>query len=329
MSLDKTKEVSAKKNEDNGNQIEPVVLKKISDFLDLFYSDLLMAERDRKLTAVTYRISAEGFLLWCCENKLKIRNIKSKDLIHYSVWRKTNGISEITLAKDLSALRALGEFLVREHYWSENYAEVLDRPKAARPIPAVLTQEEVECILESIDTSTDVGKRDRALFELIYSCGLRISECCDLKIVNLHMDECFVLVNGKGGKERVVPFGKPAHDVLSVYLNEVRPKFVGLRVVSEVFVNYRGEGISRKGIWKNFKAIRERCGLNAKVHTLRHSFATHLLEGGADLRSVQELLGHADLTTTQIYTHVSDRQLEDAHKEYFPGHKNATVQEGD
>lgn len=295
----------------------------IDAFLDQFYADLLMAERNRQLTAMTYRISAEIFLLWCQDRKIKLSDITSKDLIYYSVWRKTQGISEITLAKDLSALRALGEFLVREKYWTENHALILDRPKAARTLPAVLTQNEIEHLLASIDTSTPLGVRDKAIFEVIYSCGLRISEACSLKIVNLHMHESFILVKGKGGKERVIPFGKEARDILEEYLNNVRPSLVKTKVVPEVFVNYRGEPISRKGVWKKFKQIQTVTGIDCKVHTLRHSFATHLLEGGADLISVQELLGHSDLATTQIYTHVTDRQLEDAHHEYFPGHKNA------
>lgn len=295
----------------------------IDAFLDQFYADLLMAERNRQLTAITYRISAEIFLLWCQDRKIKLADITSKDLIYYSVWRKTQGISEVTLAKDLSALRALGEFLIRENYWTENHALILERPKGAKTLPAVLTQNEIEHLLASIDTSEPLGIRDKAIFELIYSCGLRISEACSLKIVNLHMHEAFVLVKGKGGKERVIPFGKEAKEILEEYLSNVRPGLVKAKVVPEVFVNYRGEPISRKGVWKKFKQIQALTGIDCKVHTLRHSFATHLLEGGADLISVQELLGHSDLATTQIYTHVTDRQLEDAHHKYFPGHKNA------
>ncbi|WP_318661672.1 tyrosine recombinase [Treponema sp.] len=295
----------------------------IEEFLDQFYSDLLMAERDRPLTALTYRTSCEQFLLWCQNQKKKLAQITVRDLIYYSVWRKTQGISEITLAKDLSAIRALGEFLVREKIWTENHALVLDRPKSPRPLPAVLSLQEIERLLESIDTSTPLGLRDRAIFELIYSCGLRISECCSLKVINVHLDEDFILVKGKGGKERIIPFGKKAHDLLVEYFNNVRPDLVRQKIVQEVFVNYRGEPITRKGVWKKFKKILAVTGFDCKVHTLRHSFATHLLEGGADLMSVQELLGHADLSTTQIYTHVSDRQLEEAHHKYFPAHKNA------
>ena len=181
----------------------------------------------------------------------------------------------------------------------------------------MLSIEQIDALLDSIDKSTLSGKRDDALFELVYSCGLRISEVCTLKAANVHLEERLILVHGKGDKERLVPFGERAYEKILVYLNEVRPELVKGRAVAELFVNYRGEPISRKGVWKRFQELEALSGVEAKVHTLRHSFATHLLAGGADLRSVQELLGHSDLSTTTIYTHVTDNQLEDAHEKYF------------
>ena len=139
-------------------------------------------------------------------------------------------------------------------------------------------------------------------------------------VQNLHLNENIILVRGKGDKERIVPFGEEAKVKLLRYINEARPILTKNRIVAQLFVNYKGEPISRKGVWKKFKEIEAISGIDAKVHTLRHSFATHLLAGGADLRSVQELLGHSDLSTTQIYTHVEDKQLENQHKKYFPGH---------
>lgn len=159
------------------------------------------------------------------------------------------------------------------------------------------------------------------MYEVIYSCGLRISEACSLLIANVHFDENLILVRGKGNKERLVPFGEDAAFWLKKWIFEIRPGFVGSRIIPEVFVNSKGNPISRKGIWKNFKTMGKKTGIEAKVHTLRHSFATHLLSGGADLRSVQELLGHSDLSTTQIYTHIDDSRLEESHRDFFPGHK--------
>ncbi|MFA6856277.1 MAG: tyrosine recombinase [Treponema sp.] len=285
-----------------------------------FYDDLLLVERHSRLTAETYRLSVNGFLDWCVDKKMKLRDVNVQFLLYYLVWRKTKGCSELTLAKDISALRSFGSYLERIGMWNENYALLLDRPKSTRPLPRVLTVNQVEKLLSVIDTSEPLGVRDAALFELIYSCGLRISEAAGLLIQNVHLNEQIILVCGKGDKERIVPFGVQAKEKLISYLQNVRPKLVRKRAVAEVFVNYKGEPLSRKGIWKRFQSYEALSGVHSKVHTLRHSFATHLLAGGADLRSVQELLGHADLSTTQIYTHVDDEQLRKNHEKYFPGH---------
>ncbi len=287
--------------------------------LEQFYADLILVERDSEQTAQTYKISAQEFLEWLAAERIKLRDVSAQNLVYFLMKRKTDGNAELTLAKDISALRALGSYLVRKNYWEENYALMLDRPKAGRHLPKVLSVEQTDRLLSAIDTSTPLGVRDDALFELIYSCGLRISEACGLKVANVHFDEHLILVHGKGDKERLVPFGEAAAQKLLKYMNEVRPDLVKGRNISEVFVNYKGEPISRKGVWKRFQEMEALSGVQSKVHTLRHSFATHLLAGGADLRSVQELLGHSDLSTTTIYTHVTDRQLEDAHKKYFEG----------
>ena len=290
--------------------------------LEQFYADLILVERDSEQTAQTYKISAQEFLEWLAGEHIKLRDVTAQNLVYFLMKRKTDGNAELTLAKDISALRALGSYLVRKNYWAENYALMLDRPKAGRHLPKVLSVEQTDKLLSSIDVSTPLGVRDDALFELIYSCGLRISEACGLKVANVHFDERLILVHGKGDKERLVPFGEIAAKKLTKYMNEVRPGLVKGRNISEVFVNYKGEPISRKGVWKRFQEMEALSGVQSKVHTLRHSFATHLLAGGADLRSVQELLGHSDLSTTTIYTHVTDRQLEDAHKKYFEGKNN-------
>ena len=289
----------------------------IEILLNQFYTDWLLVKRDSEQTAITYNISAEEFLNWLVTEHIKLKDVSVQNLLYYIIKRKEDGCSELTIAKDISGLRALGDYLERKGMWSENPAMELDKPKAARNLPKVLSIEQVDSLLDSIDKTSLSGKRDDALFELVYSCGLRISEVCTLKLANLHLEERLILVHGKGDKERLVPFGDRAYEKILVYLNEVRPELVKGRNVAEVFVNYRGEPISRKGVWKRFKELEALSGVEAKVHTLRHSFATHLLQGGADLRSVQELLGHSDLSTTTIYTHVTDKQLEEAHEKYF------------
>lgn len=292
----------------------------IDGLLNQFYSDLILVKRSSVQTALTYKLSSQEFLNWLVTERIKLKDVTVQNLMYYFLKRKTDGCSEITLAKDISGVRALGDYLVRKNYWTENIALLLDRPKAAHNLPKVLSPEQVDALLSGIDTTTLCGKRDEALFELIYSCGLRISEACDLKIINVHMDERLILVHGKGDKERIVPFGDRAAEKLEKYIKDVRPELVKGRNVPELFVNYQGKGISRKGVWKRFQELEKMSGVEAKVHTLRHSFATHLLSGGADLRSVQELLGHSDLATTQIYTHVTAEELEVTHDKYFRNH---------
>lgn len=295
----------------------------INTFLQQFYTDLRLKVRDSEETAQTYRTSAKLFLEWLSAQETKLAEVSVQTLIYYLLYRKTSDkINEMTLAKDISALRALGDYLVRENRWEENYALQLEKPKAPRNIPRYLTVEEIDSLLSAIDTRTPLGKRDDALYELVYSCGLRISEVCGLLVENLHLKERIIIVHGKGDKERIVPFGTRASEKLQLYLDEVRPVLCGTKQTKEIFVNYKGDAISRKGVWKRFQELEALSGVHAKVHTLRHSFATHLLQGGADLRSVQELLGHADLATTTIYTHVDDGQLKNAHSQYFPGHKD-------
>ena len=284
-------------------------------------------ERLSKESAETYRYEAEIFLHWLQKNKIKLVDVTVQNLVYFLAWRKTTDHAPLTLSKDISSLRAFGSYVERMGIWPENLALLIERPKASRALPRVLSVQQVEKILSAIDDSTKVGKRDSALFELIYSCGLRISEACGLLMENLHLNEHLVLVHGKGDKERIVPFGETAKEKLEKYLFEARPELVGSKIVPEVFVNCRGEPISRKGVWKRFKELNILAGVDAKVHTLRHSFATHLLAGGADLRSVQELLGHSDLATTQIYTHVDDKELSSYHQKYFPGHHKESTEE--
>ena len=293
-----------------------------ASLLKEFSDDLIFVEGSAILSAETYCLCIKDFLFWLNDNGIQLEHVTEKDLFFFIRWRHTQGILELTLAKEVSALRAFGKFLKHKGVWGRNICLELDRPAVARNLPRVLTVEQVDSLLASIDTEKPLGIRDRALYELIYSCGLRISEACSLLITNVHFDEKIIMVCGKGDKERFVPFGEDARKWLYKWIYETRPKIVKSDSVSEVFVNSRGKPISRKGVWKNFQTMEAKSGVNAKVHTLRHSFATHLLAGGADLRSVQELLGHADLSTTQIYTHIDNEQLREYHRGYFPGHKN-------
>lgn len=257
------------------------------------------------------------FVAWCEESGTAMETATTRDCIRFILDRSASGVTGKTAAKDIAALRSFFRYLMIERLRNDNPAALLESPVREKSLPVVLTTDQIELFLSSISLVKPVGIRDRALFELIYSCGLRVSEAVTLCLDDIFYDEQMILVRGKGGKERFVPFGSKAREWLSVYLADARPLLVKNRPTRAVFVNYRGQRITRKGIWKRFNEICIQSGITAKIHTLRHSFATHLLSGGADLRSVQELLGHSDVSTTQVYTHVEESALHEYHREVF------------
>ncbi len=294
------------------------------NLLHSYYSDLILINGMSELSAQTYCLVIKDFFFFLSISEISLRDVTLQDLINFVIYRKEKGIDEVTIAKDISSLRSFGFFLTRNGIWVENIACELEKPRINRKIPKVLSIEEVDGLLSVIDISTPLGIRDRALYELIYSCGLRISEVSGLLLANVHFDEQIIIVRGKGNKERMVPFGADAEFWLKRWIYEVRPGITNGRDVPQVFLNARGNPLSRKGIWKNFQILEQKSGIESKVHTLRHSFATHLLAGGADLRSVQVLLGHSDLSTTTIYTQINDEELQNYHRGYFPGHKDGS-----
>ncbi len=225
----------------------------------------------------------------------------------------------------MSGFRGFFKFLRLEGLRADDPTELLESPKQERNLPDVIRKDDVNLMLGTIDLSTPGGLRDRALFELIYSCGLRISEAASLNFDSLYLSERFIRVMGKRRKERMLPFGEEALTWLRRYLDEGRPSLEHGKRSDRVFLNRAGRGISRKGVWKRFSELRLASGVDGKVHSLRHSFATHLLAGGADLRTVQELLGHADISTTQIYTHVDADDLAIVHEACFPRSKSGNV----
>jgi integrase/recombinase XerD len=222
-------------------------------------------------------------------------------------------------ARLLSALKGFHRFLYRERELGTLGVESLAAPKIARKIPYVLTPEEVERLLDQPDESV-LGMRDRALLEVDYSTGMRVSELCGLKLEHIDRERRFIRVRGKGNKERIVPYGRSAERALGQYLEAARPSLLKRRVSSAVFLNYAGGALSRVSFWKLLRRYARQAGLSESIspHTLRHSFATHLLEGGADLRVVQELLGHSSITTTQIYTKLDMDYLLEVHRTFHP-----------
>lgn len=283
------------------------------------YSDYLTAElRLSPSTVAVYVLEARLFLSYALEQQLELESTNVGNLIEYLVHRQLEGISKKTAAKAVSALRAFFTFAQRQRLIPDNPSVHLELPRSSRRIPEVYTVEQVEAILKAIDTSTAAGIRDRCLFELIYSCGLRVSETVSLTLERIYLQASMLRVVGKGSKERLVPVGEQALHWMRRYLEEGRPALLKGKKERALFINRSGKRLSRKGMWKRFKEILARAGVEGKIHTLRHSFATHLLQGGADLRAVQALLGHADIGTTQIYTHVDESQLHRQHRHYHP-----------
>lgn len=309
-----------------------------SHLLKDYEAHLLVTLRLSRQTVETYGREIYLLLSWVEMRGLQPETLDAGELNSYLVFRQelacehsaagkeagapagapagTPGLR--TMAKIQSACRSFFRFLVLEGIRPDNPGLMLEKPKVPRPLPDVFSLEEVENLLGVIDTRNPLGLRDRALFELIYSCGLRISEASELRLTALYFDEGLIRVTGKGDKERLVPLGDQGEYWLKNYLRDARPVLSRTGVSDRVFLGRRGKGLSRKGVWKRFHQWSAAAGQDGKVHTLRHSFATHLLKGGADLRMVQELLGHTDISTTQIYTHLSREDLGQSHRQFHP-----------
>ncbi len=248
----------------------------------------------------------------------------SADVTDWLYSLSENDYLASSLARKLTALRMFARFLVRERLREDDFTELISAPKLVRPLPGSLTPDEVTQLMEAPDPRTPHGLRDRAFLELFYSSGLRVSELCSLTLQQVDLEQGFLRVYGKGSKERVVPVGSKAVEALVGYLETGRPGLVTAKTGSHLFISERGTVISRKTIWYLIKKHARTAGIEkpVKPHLLRHSFATHLLAGGADLRAIQELLGHANISTTQIYTAVEGSRLVHEHAEFHPRNRN-------
>jgi len=293
---------------------------KNSELLARFCSRLVAIERLALLTKECYRLEIKCFLEYLESRKITLSQTDATFLTEYLVMRgNADKIKPRSIAKAISALRSFYRFAIDERLVESNPADVLESPKRKLNIPEVMDSKTIEDLLNVIDTSKPQGCRDRCLFELIYSAGLRVSEAVGLNIKDVDIDGGFAKVRGKGNKERIVLFGKEAAEKLKQYLQFARPELAGkINKTHALFIGRNGTRLSRKGVWKNYAKFACLAGTSSHIHTLRHSFATSLLAGGADLRTVQELLGHADLGTTQIYTHVDTAILRANHHRYLP-----------
>lgn len=241
-------------------------------------------------------------------------------LREFIYFLKDLGLAATTIRRQISALRTYFKFLVGEGIAARDPSERIESPKRWRALPTVLTVAEIDKLLAAPNTDEPLAIRDRALLEFAYATGARVSELVALKLQDISFEDRIVRVFGKGAKERLIPFGRSALGAVSMYAHEIRPTLDRGKGRGVLFLNARGTPLSRVGAWGVIKATARRAGISKRVtpHTLRHTFATHLLEGGADLRAVQEMLGHADLATTQLYTHVDRDYLRTVHKSYHP-----------
>ncbi len=269
-------------------------------------------------TRKAYRQDLFRYLGWLQKAKKNILHIKHDGLMRFFISIRKD-LSVPSIARLMVTVRMFYRFLVAESYCKEEPTVNLESPRLARYLPVVLYQDEVELLLNQAGANRRNGTRDRAMIELLYSTGMRVSELVNLTMERIDLKKAYIRCIGKRNRERIVPFGERAGDLLQRYVYTVRKKQKNNQ--SDIlFPNTSGGKISRSTIWKRVRAYARQAGIKKEIgpHTLRHSFATHLLEGGADLRSIQEMLGHRDISTTQIYTHVSGRHLKNVHKKYHP-----------
>ncbi|MBI2340661.1 MAG: site-specific tyrosine recombinase XerD [Deltaproteobacteria bacterium] len=251
---------------------------------------------------------------------VEISSITPQTILHFLIGRKNQKVNSRTMSRNLTAIRSLFQFLTSEKIVPVDITQNMDLPKIHRKLPHVLTVLEIDRLLSAPEADDAAGLRDKAMLELLYAAGLRVSELVGLKMMHLHLAEGYLLAYGKGSKERVVPIGTSAVKAIRVYLTDGRSKLLKERESPFVFVNRRAKKLSRQAFWMTLRKYGLKKGIKTRLspHVLRHSFATHLLEGGADLRSVQVMLGHADISTTQIYTHVSRKRLIEIHEKFHP-----------
>ena len=288
--------------------------------LERFLDTLWMEQGLSDHTLAAYRSDLKGAAVFLQRQAKTLTGAQRQDLLAYLTQRVKAGARPRTTARLLSSLRRFYHYLVREGRLQADPSAQIAAPKLGRPLPKSLTEHEVESLLETPDVKQVLGLRDRAMLELLYASGLRVSESIALPVSQLNLRQGVLRVVGKGNKERLVPLGEEAADWLERYLNEARPSLLRGRISDALFVTQRGTAMTRQAFWHLIKRYARQAGIrtNLSPHGLRHSFATHLLNHGADLRVLQMLLGHSNLSTTQIYTHVARERLKGVHAAHHP-----------
>jgi integrase/recombinase XerD len=285
-------------------------------FLDALWTEHGLSDH----TLAAYRADLKGVALFFKKRAVSLASAQRQDLLSYLTQRVKAGARPRTTSRLLSSLRRFYQYLVREGRMQVDPSAQIDAPKLGRPLPKALTEAEVDALLQAPDVKQFLGLRDRAMLELLYACGLRVTELVNLQVSQLNLRQGVLRVVGKGNKERLVPLGEEAAEWIQRYVEEARPSLLRGRMSDAFFVTQRGTAMTRQAFWYLIKRYAQRAGIvtGLSPHSLRHSFATHLLNHGADLRALQMLLGHSNLSTTQIYTHVARERLKGVHAAHHP-----------
>jgi integrase/recombinase XerD len=288
------------------------------DWHDGFIEYLLVVKGLSENTIASYNFDLQNFFNFLRQKSSSLEEVTDQTLFLYLLFLRQKGLTSRSLARHLSSLRLFFDYVCEHFQFPNNPARSLDSPKISKFLPDVLTPSEINALIEQTDPTTKLGVRDRTILELMYASGLRVSEVCILRPLDFDPLAGIVKIQGKGDKQRFVPVHQIAQNLINQYLTDWRPLF---RPQEEtLFLNRSGKSLSRQGIWKMIKRYAKQAHLDKDIspHTIRHSFATHLLEGGADLRTVQTLLGHTDISATEIYTHVQNKRLMNIHKTFHP-----------
>jgi len=285
--------------------------------LNDFISYIAVEKGLAKNTALAYRADISKFLNYASQTQIPVENFTHGDVTNFLWGVKSKGLKPASLYRIMESLRQFYKYLASEDIVKNNPTLNIAAPKIPGTLPEMLASQEVETLLSSINEPGETNVRNRAMLELLYAAGLRVSELVNLKFSNVNLKDSFLRITGKGSKERIVPFGDKAKFFLKVYLDKRRPP---QSQDDNVFISRLGKKISRVEFWRQLKNIARKAGINKNItpHTLRHSFASHLLSGGADIRFIQEMLGHSSISTTQRYTHLDNAKIKRQHKKYHP-----------
>lgn len=296
-------------------------MKKLEENLENFLDYLSIERGLAQNTIISYRYDLIKYISFLKKKKIGSFNQTNKVLVNnYFVFLRGKGLEINSISRNLVAVKMFYRFLLMEGLIKEDTTSLIEFPRVSKKLPHVLSLREINLLLDKANFKVKLGLRDQAVLELFYATGLRVSELIYLKINDVNMENCMLKCLGKGSKERIIPFGNMAYQSLKLYLDRTRPKLVKNPDEDALFLNSRGESLSRQGVFYLVKLYAKKAKIEKKVtpHTLRHTLATHLLENGADLRSVQEMLGHSDISTTQIYTHVSRKWVSEEYYRAFP-----------